>query len=219
MVREGKGIEIIAGLYGKGMPEQNELVDRILGKGNAAERFALYFHWYNLIHELGHGVMWFYSEPRPHPVDEEVLLNQFAVAYWKQYGEAAKLKALEETLAYALRQYDRPACENVSAEDYAKENWGKETLYNFNNYGWFQMSCVADTIRNPVCLRDVLVKMGVNGVAKQPEKLLCYELGTDTSAGIVQDAGTILREWGIALPDVRVTFDDDPNRHMCSIDA
>ena len=217
-MREGKGIEIITGLYGKGTSEQNELVTRILGGAHAAEWFEIYFHWYNLIHELGHGIVWFYAEQRPHPVDEEVLVNQFAVAYWRHYGEKSKLEALGDMIAYALQQYERPARESISAMEYAKENWGQETLHNFNNYGWFQMSCVADVMQEDIGLQAVLKKMGVPNAAPQPQRLLRYELNMETPAIIVEDAAAMLRAWGVALPDIRISFDDDPNRHMCSID-
>ena len=214
-MREGTGIEIITGLYGKGTPEENELVTRVFGDDRAAAWFELYFYWYNLIHELGHGVMWFYCNPRPHPVEEEVLVNQFAVAYWRHYGETEKLAALKDLLAYALQQYVRPTDKN--AIDYAKEAWDQKMIFNFNNYGWFQMSCVADIMQNPIGLHAVLEQMGVPNVASQPEKLLRYDLNDETPTCIVRDAAAILREWGAELPDVHVSFDNDPNRHMSVI--
>jgi len=218
MVRAGTGIEIITGRYGKGTPEQNKLVTRILGKSHAAERFEIYFHWYNLIHELGHAIMWFYVEPRPHPVDEEVLVNQFAVAYWKYHGETKKLEALEEILAYALRQYARPTDKHTSAIAYAKGKWSTEELFNFNNYGWFQRSCVADILKESVSLRAMLEKMGIANIVDQPQKMLRYELNTEMPMHVIKDAAAILRDWGVFLPDARITFDNDPNRHMCTID-
>ena len=219
MIREGTGIEIITGLYGVGTPEQNALVECIMGGARAAERFEVYFHWHNLIHELGHGIMWFYTKERPHPVDAEVLVNRFAVAYWRHYGEAEKLEILRETVGHALGQFARPVGEDVSAMDYAKEKWGQEELYNFNNYGWFQMSCVADVLREELDLRAVLEQMGGANLVEPPRKLLCYELDEDTPGRTVADAVEMMREWGIVLPGVRVTFDDDPNRHMCAVEG
>jgi len=217
MVREGVGIEIITGVYGQGTAEQNETVNRILGT-NAAARFEVYFHWYNLLHELGHGVMWFYAKDRPHPVDEEMLVNQFAAAYWLHYGEAKKLAVLRETVDYAMTQFTRPAAEGVNVAEYARDKWGQDELYNFNNYGWFQMSCVADVLRHPITLPEALDKMGVANAAAQPRKELRYALCAENAVCILQEAVQILSAWGVALPPVRVTFDDDPNRHMCNID-
>ena len=219
MIREGIGIEIITGLYGVGTPEQNALVDRIMGGERAAERFEVYFHWHNLLHELGHGIVWFYTADRPHPMDEEVLVNRFAVAYWRRYGQADKLEILRETVDDAAGQFTRPVGEGVSAMEYAKAKWGQEELYNFNNYGWFQMSCVADVLREELDLRTVLEQMGCKTFAEPPRQLLCYELDAETPEQIVADAVAVLRDWGIVLPGVRVTFDDDLNRHMCAIDG
>jgi len=217
-VREGAGIEIITGVYGNGTPAQNEMVNRILGADNAAERFAVYFHWYNPMHELGHGIMWFHAAERPHMVDEEMLVNQFAVAYWMHYGEADKLDLLKETVAYALAQFTRPAPAGMSHTDYARAKWGTDELFNFNNYGWFQMHCVAEILRNPIGLSAALSQMGIHGIVEQPRKTLCYTPGENTQERIAREAAEILRGWGVALPPVRITFDDDPNRHMCVID-
>jgi len=87
MDTEKKTVEIITGRYGKGTSEQNEVVDLILGKINTRERFETYFHWYNILHELGHSIMYFNTDVRPHPVNEEQMVNDFAIAYWLYYGE------------------------------------------------------------------------------------------------------------------------------------
>lgn len=54
---------------------------------NAEYNYELYFHWYNLIHELGHIIIMFNSVSHPHPAAEEQLVNNFAVACWQHYGE------------------------------------------------------------------------------------------------------------------------------------
>jgi hypothetical protein len=215
-----KNILIITGRYGKGTPSDNEIVDSIFGKGYARERFELYFHWYNLIHELGHGIIEFNSTSRLHPVKEEQLVNDFAVAYWTYYGEKEKLDELDMIVSYALTHLKRPA-DNLTHIEYAYNNWGKEELMNFNNYGWFQFSCVKNSLSEKKPIESVLPQMGVQHVMPRVQQVLTYTLeGEKTSRKIVEDAAHILSKWGVMLSNVSVAFDDDPNKHMCThIDA
>lgn len=215
---QGKHIEIITGRYGRGSQADNIVVDGILGGEQAKERFELYFHWYNLLHELGHGIVFFHQESRLHPVDEEVLVNDFAVAFWQYYGDRESIDKLSMVVSYALAHLKCPVDTGISYIDYAVEKWGREELYNFNNYGWVQFSCVANSLRQGKTLESVLPQMGIKDIKAQPPKTLSYVvLDEDTVPKIIEDAVCVLREWGVMLPDVSVRFDDDPNRHMCNI--
>jgi hypothetical protein len=212
----GEYIQIITGRYGKGTAADNEVVDGILGKEYTRERFELYFHWYNLIHELGHGIIAFNSPSRLHPVQEEQLVNDFAVSYWSYYGENEKLDELSATVSYALAHLRRPTDQSVTHLEYAYDTWGKEELFNFNNYGWFQFSCVEASVRDKKPLEAVLPQMGIQRVVSQPQKTLAYSLKDDgTTARIVREAADTLRKWGAIVPNVSVALDNDPNRHMC----
>jgi hypothetical protein len=216
-MNEKQTMEIITGTYGTGTEEQNEIVDVILGKQIAKESFEIYFHWYNIMHELGHGIMNFNSCGSLHAVEEEQLVNDFAVAYWFYYGETEKIIKLKSILDYAMSHLTRPVDKSIDYLTYAIENWGKEELFTFNNYGWFQFSCVLDSLsRNPL-LESVLGKMGINDVRKQEKKTLYYRIDTHMPEAVVENAVSILREWGVFLPDVSVTFDKDPNRHMLRV--
>ena len=214
---QNRSFEIITGRYEKGTPEQQHAVNLIFGEAHSAERFELYFHWYNIIHELGHCIISLYSQARLHPVNEEQLVNDFAVAYWSYYGETKKLSALSEAIAYALSQFIVPAAENVSHIEYALSEWGKESFYNFNDYGWFQMSCVQNALKNPRDLGEVLaeigVKFGFDSADKPPKKTYSYVLNGENAGEIIQDAVDVLRGWSVDLPPVKVSFSDDPNAH------
>lgn len=211
-------IEIITGRYGKGTPDDNRIVDMVLCAEYAKERFELYFHWYNLIHEIGHGLLCFNSDTRLHPVNEERLVNDFAVAYWIRYGEKEKLDELNAIVTYALEHLKRPVCIGTTYIEYAVENWGTEELHNFNNYGWFQFNCVKSSLLESKTLESILPRMGVKNIRIQPARELNYLLTEEDSAlKIAEDAIRVLREWGAVIPDAIITFDNDPNRHMCNI--
>lgn len=213
-----KAINIITGRYGMGTSELNHIVDAIFGRIHARERFETYFHWYNLLHELGHGIMCFNADVRPHPISEEQIVNDFAVAYWLIYGENTKINFLDKIISNALENITCPAPSGVSHIEYAYEKWNTEDFHNFNNYGWFQFSCVKDSLRKRKNLEIVLTQMGVKNIKVQPKKTFIYPvIYENVVREIIDDAVSVLRKWGVKLPDTYVTFDSDPNKHMCNV--
>ena len=74
--------KIISGRYETGTREQQQAFAQLFGNENIQSRFDLYFHWYSVIHELGHCLVDF-CEISMDPVQEELYVNSFAVAYWK----------------------------------------------------------------------------------------------------------------------------------------
>lgn len=213
-----KAIQITTGKYGAGTPQENATVDLIFGREWAEERFELYFHWYNLLHELGHGIQYFYGKECLHPAEEEQLVNDFAVAFWCHYSAQERIHELCAVVSYALAQMEPTVGEGVSHMKYAMEKWGQEELYTFHNYGWFQFSCVEQSLKDGAALGEVLRRMGVSAVTEQPRKNFdCGLPGEDSASRTVAGAVSLLREWGVELPEVSVVLVDDPNRHMCRI--
>jgi len=209
---------ITTGRYGHGTPEENETVDAILGEARAKERFELYFQWFNVLHETGHCIVWFNGGSRPQIVDEEQLVNDFAVAFWTYYGEEEKLGDLRLTVAQALDNIGRPPDKYANHLEYARDNWGKSGFFTFRNYGWFQFSCVNGSLGDIKPLESVLAEMGVANVSVRPKRTLAYPaIGEGAAAEIIGDAVAILREWGATIPAVYHTFDDNPNNHMIQI--
>jgi hypothetical protein len=215
---KGSYIEIITGRYGVGNDEQNNVVDRILGDEYAKDRFELYFHWYNILHELGHGLMHYNAEVRPHPVDEEQIVNDFALAYWLLYGEKEKIDSLKSIITYALKHIKCPDTANIGYLEYARIHWGKPEFFNFNDYGWFQFSCVDHSLSKAKSLKDILIEMGVKNIKEQTDRKFTYSISdSEMPQKIVKDAVQVLRKWGTLLPDVNISYDNDPNRHMSNI--
>lgn len=206
-------IEIITGQYNTADPQQKALINHLLGD-QAQSRFETYFHWYNIVHELGHAVIEWNSEVPLHPAEEEQLVNDFAVAYWRQYGEEAKIKDLCEIVSGALSRFTVPD-ERMDYMEYAKQTWGKKELYTFDHYGWFQFSCVQHSLSEHKVLRQLLSEMGVSGVESQEKRTLQYIADENMPNKVANDAVRILRGWGAALPEsVKIIFSEDPNCHM-----
>ena len=74
-----------------------------MGPDKTEERFRIYFQWYNVLHELGYGLIYYNNGVNIAVADEEQLVNDFVVAYWKYYGEEDKVKELEDIVNYAVK--------------------------------------------------------------------------------------------------------------------
>lgn len=207
-------LRIVTGDYQKAPVEQKKMIQELFGE-NAEYNYEIYFHWYNVLHELGHAIMMFNTSSRPHPADEEQLVNDFAYAYWMHYGEQEKLNELCSIVAETIQKFSIPANQNESYIDYAKRKWGTEELFSFNNYGWFQFSGVQAAVTGSPDLEQALRHMCDNQISPQKAETLQYEIGDQMAALVVADAIKLMKDWGIRLPaDHEIVFCDDVNCHM-----
>lgn len=169
-----------------------------------------------MIHELGHAIFEYNCSNRPHPVEEEQLVNNFAIAYWQHYGEAEKLEILSLLVHKLLEKFIVPVQEQKDHIAYAKEHWHTDEFFSFNNYGWFQFSCVKNSISRQIMLEQVLLDMGVTHVQHGKKITLHYDVDGQMPYKVIKDATKILGSRGILLPkEVNVILSDDPNCHMC----
>jgi hypothetical protein len=216
---------ITNGLYGRGTDEQNALIDALLGGAAAKDRFELYFQWYNSIHELGHLITVHHGTYKPadmagtrHMIEEEQLVNSFAVAFWAYFGEGEKLEALEETVNYILGNITPPV-ENQSHLDFMRDTVDNERWENFTFeiYGWFQFSIVRDILqkRDTLDLASILLQMTGESIQLPPpsQHLVYPALGMEIVPRIVSDAASLLRDLGVSIPDIFISFHPDPNMH------
>ena len=220
---------IVNGLYGQGTQVQNAMVHALLGGELARDRFELYFQWYNTIHELGHLITIHHGtydrnnmEATRHFVDEEILANSFAVAFWMNFGELEKIYILEEKVDYVLGKLPSPV-ENMPHLDFmrgAVDAGRFEEVFTFEIYGWFQLNVVRDILleRDSLDLALILAEMtGMNNIQVQPpspnQRLVYPTLGVDVVPQIVADAIYTLRNLGVSVPDAYISFSTDPNEH------
>ena len=205
-------LEIVTGRYQAASAAQREML-RVLFGESAAQDYEIYFHWYNILHELGHAVMMFHAAARPHPAQEEQLVNDFAVAYWRHYAQPQRLERLGEIVRRALRRLPAPAADHL---EYAKARWDTEEMRSFEGYGWFQFSSVRQALGGEKSFAQALRDMGVHSVCPQARKALVYDLDDETACRVLADACKTLKSWGVRLPDeARIVFCDDINCHMC----
>ena len=198
--------------YGKGSETDNNNVKIALGNENTEEKFNLYFQWYNVVHELGHGILTYNSDIKLSNVEEEQLVNDFAVAYWLYYGEENKIDELSNIVEYAVNNIKSDAEEGVTYKEFAEKNWNKYSFNTFNNYGWFQYSCVKESLKNKKTLDIVLNEMGIDNINLPAPELLEYPIiNEEVSTQIVNDAVNNFHKWGLEFPKVNQSFSNDPN--------
>lgn len=208
-------VEIVTGQYQTAPAKQKEMIQQLFGE-NAEHKYEIYFHWYNLIHELGHVVMMFNAVSKPHPAEEEQLVNDFAIAYWRLFGEQGKMDELCAFVGHTIPKFTVPARETDTYMDYAKKNWGQDELNNFNNYGWFQFSSVQAAISADQSLEQVIYQMTSRHLSFQKRESFIYDVDERMAFRVIEDAVNVLTDCGIILPQgLKVVMCDDLNCHMC----
>ncbi len=211
-------VKIVTGQYQMASSEQKKMIQELFGE-DAEYNYEIYFHWYNVLHELGHAIMMFNASSRPHPADEEQLVNNFAYAYWKHYGEREKLNKLCSIVGETIQKLTVPTCNNENYLDYAKNAWGTEELFSFNNYGWFQFSSVQAAITEAPNLEQALNRMCSAKVSPKKIETLKYDVCDQMASRVVADAVRLMKNWGILLPEgCEIVFCDDVNCHMCQVE-
>lgn len=170
--------KIISGQYELGTEEQQAGYKMLFGEDNIQYKFDLYFHWYNIVHEIGHCVV-DAQEISMSRVQEEMFVNEFAVAYWKHIGEENRIKELENMLKEIMDNIPSPVPSNVGFEEYYESIWGEEVFNNVMLYGYFQLNSVMEAIKCDRDFRTVLEFIGIelknNVVISMYDGVICAE--------------------------------------------
>lgn len=213
-----KYYSVTTGLYNQGTKDDQKNVITALGDENTEERFEIYFQWYNVVHELGHGLLMYNDGAKLDIVDEEQLVNDFAVAYWKYYGEEEKINELEDIAKYAVENIGDNYKNGVDYLELGRNNSTskrfKFSFFNFNDYGWFQFSSVKHSFETNKSLESVLKEMGFKNFKLTNQKELVYgEINKEISTQVIKDAVKNFREWGLEYPDVIHHYNKNPNNN------
>ena len=198
--------------------ENTQNVKTAMGEEDTEERFRLYFQYYNVIHELGHGILRYNDSVNVSAVDEEQLVNDFAVAYWNYYGEPEKMDELYDIVTYAVDHIGDNAENGVDYMELAREHSSYASIDNdfftFEEYGWFQFSSVKHSIEADKSLEEVLQDMGLENVALTEPRLLVHPvIDENESTAIFDEAVQNINDWGLKFPEAHQTFDNDPNNN------
>ncbi|WP_181951266.1 hypothetical protein [Paenibacillus aquistagni] len=132
-------VEITTGQYVTAPLEQQLMIRHLLGE-NVECHFEIYFHWYNMIHELGHAIFEYNCPNRPHPADEEQLVNHFAIEeeVTEYVSELERIiKPLNPLLIYVDQQDVRFAFEK--AIDDRPREWSEGFIEYYTTQGYGKM--------------------------------------------------------------------------------
>ncbi len=207
---------ITTGRYNVSTEKDNAMVLKTLGKENTEDRFKTYFQWYNVIHELGHGMIIYNGKVHISSAKEEQLVNEFAVAYWRYYGEQEKLDLLKDVVDYAVLHIDG-LDDNEKYMEYAEKHWNESSFMTFNGYGWFQFNSTKKALEGNKSLEEVLKEMGVKDFKlPEPKKLVYNEINEDVSTQIIDDAVDNFHSWGLSFPKVTHSYSNNPNDNYSS---
>lgn len=203
------GYTISSGRYECGTDEQKEGYRQLLGKENIQRKYDLYFHWYNIVHELGHCLV----EVSGHefsPVQEEMYVNRFAVSYWRFIGADEYLQELKDILEGVLRSLPVPVPREEAFVQYYGRIWGTELLNNVMVYGYFQLRSVYEALNTrenlSVVLHDLNIQIDENVSLPKYEE----EINAVNAQKVLDTALENMKKLGITLPGVRLELVDNP---------
>ncbi len=204
---------IQTGCFEKGTQEQKEAVIRLFGSGDVQYHFDFFFHWYNIAHEYGHCLCSHYGS-KILGLQQEFLVNDFAVAVWGYGGFRKELEQLQSLTADILRRIENPVPTHMSFHDYYGQIWQTEQIMDVSTYGYFQFKSVQKALENRPPLSDILPKMGifqeVKGSLFSVEK---YPVSAASSKNVLQSLRQLLCSLEIEQPDVELELVEDPSVH------
>ena len=204
---------IYTGQFESGTQEQQTAFIQLFGSENIQYKFDLYFHWYNVAHEYGH-CLCDYHKSSTIGLNQEFLVNRFAVSIWQYAGYEKELKILQKMLNEILLRINNPVPDNMSFTDYYEQIWETEEIMKVPIYGYFQFKSVQMALENREDLSAVLGEMGVH--TKINNRLLFrkkYSISAQTASEALHDIWHFLDDLGIEHPKVDVELVDDPSNH------
>lgn len=205
---------IISGQYELGTEEQQAGYRQLFGEEDIQYKFDLYFHWYNIVHELGHCLLEDWGIELP-DVQEEMYVNEFAVAYWMQAdgGERmGELRRLLETVTDALPPIV-PA--DMGFEEYFEKIWGTDQLNNAVTYGYFQLNSVRKAMEKCADLSAVLEKSGIEADLTASVEAYRGEVSAAHAQDVLECAVANLKRLNLSVPQIRVELVENPLIQCC----
>lgn len=210
------GYKIITGKYETGTKEQQKNFCELFGEEDIQFKFDLYFHWYNLVHELGHCLLEMYGK-RMDNIDEELYVNRFAVSYWKLADGSKNLIKLKEMITSIFYKLPNPVPQNMEPKEFFKTMWGNENRPSVSLYGYFQFSCVLEAMSNESNLYEVLNEVGIKTVNHKNIRMHQGQVSSCSAADTLNLCIENLRNIGVAVEDVKLELVDNPEVQCASI--
>lgn len=198
---------ILSGKYETGTEEQRSGFDRLFGE-DVLYRFDLYFHWYNLIHEMGHCFA-DQSGLKFSGIRQEMFVNEFAVGYYRSAGETRRLNELRTMLRDVIDRIPSPVPAGESFCGFYERIWNTKAITQTMIYGYFQFRSVMEALGTERPFADVAAELGFG--IRPANVITCSAEPASSNAGLYLDtAKANLSAFGMNVPCVRLELTDDP---------
>ena len=202
------GYVIRSGKYETGTEEQQLGFRQLLGE-DALYSFDLYFHWYNIIHELGHcfaGQSNIYQDSN---IDQEMFVNEFAVGYYTYAGETEQLNELKAMVQGIIDSMPSPVPEGETFLGFYKRIWNTDALMQVMIYGYFQFRSVLEALEKQRSFEDIASELGFK---IHPSDILKCNAGLSSANAekFLHTALENMKNIGMKIPQVRLELVDDP---------
>lgn len=200
--------KIISGKYETGNEEQQMGYKMLFGEDNIQYKFDLYFHWYNLVHEMGHCLVEKYGL-KLSPVQEEMYVNELAVAYYRYVGDADRLEELRAMLVTILDHMPSPVPDGESFTSFFESIWGTELLMNVMTYGYFQLNSVLEAMKTGREFAEVIRELGVT-ISGDNVKRCKEEIVSNNAEQFLAVAIENINACGLEAPEISLELVDNP---------
>ncbi len=200
--------KIVSGRYETGKEEEQMGYRQLFGEDNIQYKFDLYFHWYNLVHEMGHCLVEKYGKQLS-KVQEEMFVNALAVSYYRYIGDSERLSELQGYLQAVIDMVPSPVPEGKTFTSFFESIWGTEALNNVMLYGFFQLNSVLEAMRKDMSFEEVAKDLGVTLRPEKPVK--CSAAVTSSNAALfLESAVENMKSFGFEVPEITLELADNP---------
>ena len=200
---------IDSGRFETGNEEQQQAYMMLFGKEDIQYFFDLYFHWYNLIHEIGHclvekqGACFTKAE-------EEMYVNSLAVSYYRHIGEDQRLSELKKRLDEILNRIPAPMPEGEDLVSFYNRIWNTEQINNVMIYGYFQLRSVLEALNGDTTLAAVLKNIGIDMKTSNDLIKERKDITSENAEYFLKEAIHNLRSLGADIPEIRIDLLNNP---------
>lgn len=205
---------IVSGKYETGTAEQQLAFSQLFGENNIQTKFDLYFHWYNIIHELGHSLVNFKAK-QMNPVDEEIFVNCFAVQYWRKVDNQRDLQEVEKLNKRILSKMPSLILEGVDFHTFFNNIWRSEQMCSAMMYGYFQMLCVKQAFNSTSSLNELLEQIGYQEVDITLVSPYQAEINAKNAENVLRTCLANLKVMGCKVPIITLELVDNPEIQCC----
>ena len=200
--------KILSGKFETGNEEQQMGYKMLFGEVSIQYKFDLYFHWYNLVHEMGHCLVEKYGL-KLSPVQEEMYVNELTVGYYRYVGESDRLAELKSILKAVIDQMPSPVPEGESFTSFFESIWGTDALMNVMTYGYFQLNSVLEAMKTGRKFADVISELGV-AISQADVKECKEEITSNNAEKFLSAAIENIKACGLEVPEIRLELVENP---------